>query len=505
MQKQKSENSSESLAMPPAAKPEETSQRKKAKKSDPHHWMKRVSKLARKAAKDFDEDAVHDLRTALRRCRSIAVALEAVDPSSDWQRVEEESERLLDGLGKIRDAQVLAGLVQKLHMKNRPAGEELLWEIDQLEQRGEKRAARRLRKFPAKRWRSWARKLPERAMKLPRDGAVVGLLALEHWKDCWQRHRFAMRSRSKISIHKLRVSVKRFRYFVENFLPKRYELWSADFRRVQDVLGDTHDLDVLQSYLIGLRNRISEDEREKWLSVIGLKRAKLLAQYHKIAGREKSVWNEWRAGLPPQQELDRDRVELLAAWASYLDPNPQHSRRVARLALQIFDGLQSTGLSASGVPHSRIALECAAIIHDVGLHDAHKNHHKSSYKLVHHRNPPPGWSAERMHVIALVARYHRGALPQDVDTEFAGLKSGEAAGVLFLSGILRLAVALVSDPLREIRRITISAQANEVVIRAAGYEGAEPLASNLAAARHLLETELDRPVMIVPMEKFSGD
>lgn len=109
-----------------------------------------------------------------------------------------------------------------------------------------------------------------------------------------------------------------------------------------------------------------------------------------------------------------------------------------------------------------------------------------------------------MHAIALIARYHRGALPQDVDTEFAGLKSGEAAGVLFLSGILRLAVALASDPLREVRRVTISAQDNEVVIRTAGYEGAEPLASNLAAARHLLETELDRPVMVVPMEKFAG-
>jgi hypothetical protein len=31
-----------------------------------------------------------------------------------------------------------------------------------------------------------------------------------------------------------------------------------------------------------------------------------------------------------------------------------------------------------------------------------------------------------------------------------------------------------------------------------GYDGAEPMASELASARHLLETELDRPVMIAP-------
>ncbi len=107
-------------------------------------------------------------------------------------------------------------------------------------------------------------------------------------------------------------------------------------------------------------------------------------------------------------------------------------------------------------------------------------------------------------MIALIARYHRGELPERGDTEFAGLQSDEAAGVLFLAGILRLAVVLASDPVRDIRRIAVSAHGNEVVLRASGYNAAEPMASNLAAARHLLETELDRPVMIVPAENFAA-
>ncbi len=302
-QKPKPESPPESRKRSLAAPPHEASRKKnpKSKVSDARHWMKRVSKLARKAAKDFDERTVHDLRTALRRCRSIAVALEAVDPSDDWQRVENEAGELLDGMSELRDAQVLSALIGSLRMRSSTAGEVLQTEIKRLERRGKKRAAKRLRKFAAKRWRGWTRDLPERSLKLPRDGAVVGLLALEHWKDALRRNQFAVRSRSKISVHKLRVSVKRLRYFVENFLPQRHEQWSASFRKAQDALGDAHDLDVLQSHLTRLRHQIPESENAKWRAQIAAKRALLVAKYHKLASGENSIWNQWRAGLPSSQ------------------------------------------------------------------------------------------------------------------------------------------------------------------------------------------------------------
>ena len=45
--------------------------------------------------------------------------------------------------------------------------------------------------------------------------------------------------------HRLRITIKRFRYIVENFLPLQHAAWSDDLKHIQDLLGDVHDLDVL--------------------------------------------------------------------------------------------------------------------------------------------------------------------------------------------------------------------------------------------------------------------
>jgi CHAD domain-containing protein len=459
--------------------------------------MRRVLKESTAARKDFDEDAVHDLRTALRRCRSIAIAMQEVDPSANWREMEEQAKRLLDGMSILRDAQVVHALISRFAIRG-AAVDLLVAETHKHEKKGERKAAKRLRKFDEKRWREWEETLPERAARIPVGGEVLQLLGVERWNECWERHRFAMRSRSKLSIHKLRVSVKRFRYFAENCLPGRHERWSGDLRKMQDVLGDIHDLDVLWSHVVRLRNQISQEEREHWRAEIEARRRPLLAEYLKMAKPPVAIWQKWRGDLPSGPELDHCRVELLAEWAAFLDPHPGHARQVAKLALQIFDGLHAAGLTASGVRQARILLEAAALVHDVGLHHAHKNHHKETYNLVTERNPPPGWTKQRMELIAAIARYHRGAMPQAGAMQSTRLAGHEAAGILFLAGILRLAVALASDPARQIKRVHVSAQPTEVAIRAVGYDGAEPMASELASARHLLETELDRPVMIAP-------
>ncbi len=46
--------------------------------------MNRVLVECDRAAEGFDADAVHDLRVALRRCRSLADGLRAIDPDSSW-------------------------------------------------------------------------------------------------------------------------------------------------------------------------------------------------------------------------------------------------------------------------------------------------------------------------------------------------------------------------------------------------------------------------------------
>jgi CHAD domain-containing protein len=497
------QNSDSGTASPPRRSLQAPSAppRPSSKKSDPQHWLRAVLKRARKAQKDLsDEDAIHDLRTSLRRCRSVANALAQIDPAPAWRALDEEAERLLDGMSDLRDAQVGRRLVSKFHMGSSAAGKALLTQLDDLEAQGQRRAAKRLRRFDVKRWRKWSHNLPQRAARIQPDGPVVELLALEAWKEAFERHRFALRSRSNIAIHKLRVRLKRLRYFTEIFLPLRDAAWDGQFRKLQDLLGDIHDMDVLRARLARIRRQIPEQQYRLWQSRIATKRDRFFARYRAMV-RRRSPWELWRKQLPPTQELDRHRLALLAVWASYLDPHSDHSRRVTRLALEIYDGLEAAGLSALGLRAARTLLEAAALVHDVGLRHAHKNHQKFTYKMVRKRTPPPGWTTERMELMARIARYHRGAMPLAGDGQPGSLSARQSAAVLFLSGILRLAVVMAGNQGRATRRVSVRARDGEVVLRALGYDGGEPWATHLAAARHLLETELDRPVMILPADK----
>ena len=60
-----------------------------------------------RVGRDFDPDAVHDLRTAFRRCRTMAQTFRQLDPDSDWKKAMQASRKLFQSLGELRDLQVV--------------------------------------------------------------------------------------------------------------------------------------------------------------------------------------------------------------------------------------------------------------------------------------------------------------------------------------------------------------------------------------------------------------
>src|SRR5260370_16076151 len=67
-----------------------------------------------------DTDAVHDLRVAIRRCRSVAAAMGEVDPDPAWTAMRKVARKLFRGLGALRDAQVINDWVRKLAPETDP-------------------------------------------------------------------------------------------------------------------------------------------------------------------------------------------------------------------------------------------------------------------------------------------------------------------------------------------------------------------------------------------------
>ena len=504
----------------------------KARSADPkpklglRAWMERVLVECDRAAAGFDADAVHDLRVALRRCRSLADGLMAIDPDSSWKDMKKAGKKLFQALGELRDMQVMQEWIEKLEDRNHPGNSlsgdpasddplsgdpvaaKLLHHVHTREAACKQHAFKDLHQFDRKQWRQWARTLPRRAARVRPGSAVYLHLAVEKWTAAYDLHKHAMRTRSQVSLHQLRIGIKRFRYTVENFLPRQHALWGKDLKELQDLLGEVHDLDVLWATAVEIMAFPDVENQRRWREKLNLERSKRIERYReKMVGKD-SLWRVWRAELPSGPDLRAAAMSRLRTWAGYLDPDFMHSQRVAQLSLLLYDGLKDSGLLATGAGAEaanldydwRSVLQAAALMHDVGKAKGSGNHQKASYRMIRSLVRPLGWNAREMEMTAAVARYHRGALPRPRGKTLQQLELPDRPIAMELAGVLRLANALDvrngGDGKEHAPRLEVGSQDSFIVVRAAGYSALDRSAENVAAARHLLETVLRRPVLV---------
>jgi exopolyphosphatase/guanosine-5'-triphosphate,3'-diphosphate pyrophosphatase len=116
----------------------------------------------------------------------------------------------------------------------------------------------------------------------------------------------------------------------------------------------------------------------------------------------------------------------------------KHARKVAALAMDIFDALRPLHRLP---PNSGKLLEAAGYLHDLGHYISDTGHHKHSAYLVANSDMP-GFTDEERHRIALLCRYHRKAMPTQRHTAFENLDPESQRCLLYLIPILRLADSL---------------------------------------------------------------
>jgi CHAD domain-containing protein/HD superfamily phosphodiesterase len=460
-------------------------------------WMNRVLEECARAGVDFSPDPVHDLRVALRRCRSIADGLRALDPDPCWKQMKKAAKRLFDRLGELRDVQVMEEWVARLGALDDPVTLALLQFLAGRESQLKQEAAQAVTQFDERRWRGWTVSLPRRAARVRPGSPLFQHLALERWTVAYDLHQRSLRNRSAVSFHRLRIGLKRFRYIVENFLPAQHAAWSADLKKLQDLLGEVHDLDVLWATAQQVNAFPDIDARSRWHSKIVEERGRRVETYREKMLGKNSLWSAWRSQLPRGQQVESIALGRLRLWASLLDPDFRHSQHVARLAVQLYDGLPLTPGSKSR--EERMLLQLAALLHDIGLSGKGKAHHKTTEKLITRLDPPLGWSAEQMKMVAAVARYHRGALPRAGQKSLAGLTVSQRQTAIRLAAILRLANAFDADRDGRIERVACARENGFLLIRAQAYNPRDRLAETIAGSRHLLETVYRRPVLVKPL------
>ena len=218
----------------------------------------------------------------------------AFDPDTAWKKMKKAGKQLFQSLGAVRDTHVLREWIDRLATENdasRPMLEEWLVRREQ-ELRGAAIIA--LQQFDRNKWETWAQQLPSRAGRIPCDSPLFGQLVLERWQEAHVLHHRALRNRTNVAYHDLRLGVQRFRYTVENFLPRLHEFWAEDLKEVQDALGDVHDLDVLSATL-NANPVLEQTVREWWRERIREERPQCLERYRRKMVSRGSLWAKWRA------------------------------------------------------------------------------------------------------------------------------------------------------------------------------------------------------------------
>jgi CHAD domain-containing protein len=266
-------------------------------------WMSRVLGRVGRVQRDFDVDEVHDLRVAIRRCRTMADALTEVNPSPGWRKLKKAGGPMFHALGDLRDTQVMRDWIKKLGSAGDPVRTYMLRLLFRRERECRGAAARALDAFDRKDWKKLARKLGPKAHFFPLESVVFQRLALARLNRAAELYQQARRRRSSAAWHRLRIAIKRFRYVVDNFLPHRYEVWADDLKRIQDLLGEVHDLDVLRAALRRNAPHLDSEAMATWYTKIDAERKSRLAELQsKLAGSQ-SLWLTWRAGFPVGHSL----------------------------------------------------------------------------------------------------------------------------------------------------------------------------------------------------------
>ncbi len=120
-------------------------------------------------------------------------------------------------------------------------------------------------------------------------------------------------------------------------------------------------------------------------------------------------------------------------------------------------------------PRYESLLWVAALLHDIGGYVGTQSHHKHSRYLIANSDLF-GLSRKDTEFVALIARYHRRAVPKPAHLDYMALSRADRLIIVKLAALLRVADALDQNHMQQVRDFHFSRERNMLVWHIAGVE-----------------------------------
>lgn len=204
----------------------------------------------------------------------------------------------------------------------------------------------------------------------------------------------------------------------------------------------------------------------------------------------------------PGVSQSREAQELVAAARNFgrrAEYDARHAEQVRRLSLSLFDQLGPVHRQA---PDARLALELAAVMHDVGYFVSADAHHKHSEYLI--RNGEIGSLNGGLRArVACIARYHSNAVPEPHHKLYSSLDKGDRQQVRAMAAVLRIAEAMDNTHQQDVGEINTAVDGKRVVLEIVGKAAPAMLAGARKKAK-LFEKEFKRVARFRRARRGSG-
>jgi exopolyphosphatase/guanosine-5'-triphosphate,3'-diphosphate pyrophosphatase len=186
-----------------------------------------------------------------------------------------------------------------------------------------------------------------------------------------------------------------------------------------------------------------------------------------------------------------ERIEQVRRFAMGCGYEAGHSEQVTRLAQRLFDRLAAVhGFGRE----RRFVLTCAALLHDIGWLEGPAGHHKVAMDRILQDTTLPLTPPQRT-LVALIARYHRKALPRDDHPVYGDVSANDQATVRMLAGILRIADGLDRSHMSRVSDVEVAVGPDTVTVRCRTTGPAEPELRAAQKKADLLEQVLSKPII----------